>query len=54
MDATLAASLTTGLTAIKDGAIEVLVDNAPVALTGLVTITALFFGIRAFRAILHV
>ena len=54
MDATLAGTLTTSLTAIKDGAIATLVSNAPIALTGVVSVAVLFFGIKTFRAILHV
>ena len=54
MDATLSGVLTTGLTNIKDGAIATLVTNVPVALVGVVSIAVLFFGIKTFRAILHV
>jgi len=52
MDSALATALNASLTSIKDASIVVLIDNAPIALGGLVTISALFFGIKAFRAIL--
>lgn len=54
MDATLAASLESGLTTFSSDAATQLAAVLPIALGLLVSIAVVFFGIKMFRAIVHI
>lgn len=54
MDATVAAALTTQLTAFQGGVYTQIQNVLPIAIPLAITVALVFFGWRMFRAMAHV